>query len=77
MDFQQAVLAFCGTAVAYILYQRYRDLTIRDVPGPKNPSWVHGIFGSHTLFDSISLELEQDTNGTGNAERRTRSKSAF
>ncbi|KAF9645980.1 cytochrome P450 [Thelephora ganbajun] len=42
MDFQQAAILTCGATVAYALYGRYRYLTIRDVPGPKNPSWIHG-----------------------------------
>jgi len=32
----------CGATAAYTLYERYRNLAIRDVPGPKNPSWIHG-----------------------------------
>lgn len=43
MEFQQAALAVCGATVSYALYERYRNSTIRDVPGPKNPSWIHGI----------------------------------
>jgi len=48
MDVQQATLAICGATAAYVLYQRYRSLAIRDVPGPKNPSWIHGISKSPT-----------------------------
>jgi len=77
MDFQQTALAACGAAVAYVLYRRYRNLAIKDVPGPKNPSWIHGISGSHTLRDTISPILEQVINGIGNTERRVQSKRAF
>ena len=48
MDFQQAALAICGAAIVYALYQRYHGLTISDVPGPKNPSWIYGIPKSST-----------------------------
>jgi len=77
MDFQRTALAVCGAVVTYVSYQRYRNLTIRDVPAPKNPSWIHGISGPHTLYDTISPVPEQVINGTGNAERGTRSKKAF
>jgi len=77
MDFQQAALAICGVTVAYVLYGRYRNLTIRDVPGPKNPSWIYGISGARTMNDTISPVLEQDTNGTGKAERGLTLRRAF
>ena len=43
MDFQQAALATCGLVVTYVWYKLYRALTISDVPGPKNPSWIYGM----------------------------------
>ena len=43
MEFQQAVLAACGAAVVYLCYKKYRALSIADVPGPKNPSWIYGM----------------------------------
>ncbi|KAF9787520.1 cytochrome P450 [Thelephora terrestris] len=42
MDSQQAALAICGATAAYVLYKRYRTISISDVPGPKNPSWIYG-----------------------------------
>ena len=42
MDFQQAALVTCLALVAYVWYKLYRTSAIRDVPGPKNPSWVYG-----------------------------------
>jgi len=78
MDFQQAALTIFGATVAYALYSRYRNSAVRDVPGPKNPSWICGISGSpHTLNVIISQILGQDTNGTGDAKRRTPLRSAF
>jgi len=77
MDFQQAALTICGVTVAYVLYRRYRNLTIRDIPGPKNPSWIYGISGTHTMNDTISPVLEQDIYGTGNAERGPTPTRAF
>ena len=78
MDFQQAVLTICGAAVAYVLYGRYRNSAIRDVPGPKNPSWIYGISGSrHMPNDTNSQVLEQDTYGTGNAKKRELLRDAF
>jgi len=77
MDFQRMALAVCGAVAAYVLYRRYRNPTIRDIPGPKNPSWIHGISVSHTLQDTVSLILKQDIDGTGIAERGMQSKGAF
>jgi len=54
MDFQQTALAICGATIVYALYQRYRGLTISDVPGPKNPSWIYGILGPFTRQISLS-----------------------
>jgi hypothetical protein len=42
MDSRQAALAICGATVTYIWYKRHRTFSIRDVPGPKNPSWIYG-----------------------------------
>lgn len=42
MNFQQTTLAVCGTAAAYVLYKRYIEVSISDIPGPKNPSWIYG-----------------------------------
>jgi len=57
MDFQQTALAICGTTIVYALYQRYRGLTISDVPGPKNPSWIYGILGPFTRQISLSHQF--------------------
>jgi len=42
MDSQQVALATCAATLAYVLYRRYRNLTVKDIPGPKNPSWIYG-----------------------------------
>lgn len=46
MDLQRTALTICGAAVGYIWYKRYRSLTVSDVPGPENPSWIYGISAS-------------------------------
>ena len=51
MDSQQAALAICGATVAYIWYKRYHAISISDVPGPKNPSWIYGT----SAFPSIPM----------------------
>ena len=57
MDLQQAALAICGATVVYIWYRRYHTLSISDVPGPKNPSWIYGISTSPTTLMSSSHGL--------------------
>ena len=70
MDFQQAALTICGATVVFVLYKRYRALSISDIPGPANPSWIYGIsLCPLCVFDeTISHVLEQGTAGGGNAE---------
>jgi hypothetical protein len=48
MDFQQAtLLATSGVIVTYFVwYKLYHTLTISDIPGPKNPSWIYGIIST-------------------------------
>jgi hypothetical protein len=59
MDFQQISLAVCGATAAYILWKRRHSLSIGDVPGPKNPSWIHGI---HAL---LCFKRRLTDSGTG------------
>lgn len=42
MDLQQAALAVCSAAALFVWYKRHRAISIKDIPGPKNPSWIHG-----------------------------------
>jgi len=43
MQYQLGALAACVAAPVYVFLRRYRKVsTIRDVPGPVNPSWIFG-----------------------------------
>jgi len=43
MVYQLGALVTCAAALVYTLLRRYRrPSTIRDVPGPVNPSWIFG-----------------------------------
>jgi hypothetical protein len=41
-DLQQTAVAVATASVIYALYRRYNRPSIKDIPGPPNPSWVHG-----------------------------------
>ena len=44
MEYQLGALTTCAAVIAYLLFRRHRRLsTIRDVPGPVNPSWIFGM----------------------------------
>lgn len=43
-DPQQAALTVAAAFAIYALYQRYNRPSLKDIPGPPNPSWVHGRF---------------------------------
>jgi len=43
MQYQLGTLAACGAISAYVFLKRCRKpSTVRDVPGPDNPSWIFG-----------------------------------
>ena len=44
-DPQQTILTFAAAWVIYALYRRYNRPSFKDIPGPPNPSWVHGKLG--------------------------------
>ena len=44
-DLQQTVAAVATASVIYALYRRYDRPSLRDIPGPPNPSWVYGKLG--------------------------------
>jgi len=44
MQYQFGALAICVVVFAYGFLRRYRRLaTIKDIPGPVNPSWIFGM----------------------------------
>ena len=71
MNYQLGTLATCTAAFVYIILRRLRKpSTIKDVPGPANPSWIFGMFRRTALASSIfcgSVALNagtfQDING--------------
>lgn len=78
MDLQRAALAICGAMAVYIWYKRYCALSISDVPGPKNPSWIHGISAPLTKSNAIILRTPgQDINGGGNVKKPVSSRRNF
>lgn len=44
-NLQQAVLTAAVASFIYALYRRYGRSSLKDIPGPPNPSWVHGRLG--------------------------------
>ena len=44
-DLQQAALTVAAASVVYALYRKYSRPSVKDIPGPPNPSWVHGRVG--------------------------------
>ena len=76
MDFQQAALVACGGIAAYFWYKLSHTFTISDVPGPKNPSWIYGIFAS-LMRDEVFLPIwKQGTYGGGCVKKRELSRRA-
>jgi hypothetical protein len=69
MDSQHAAFLIFGVTVAYIWYKRHRASSISDLPGPKNPSWIHGI-SPPRINEIISRISEQDSYGGGNVRKR-------
>ena len=41
-DLRQVALVGATAYVAYALYQRRTRSSVKDIPGPPNPSWIHG-----------------------------------
>lgn len=54
MDYQLGTLAICGTVLVCIIQRHRRLSTIRDVPGPVNPSWIFGRSPGIALIPSTS-----------------------
>jgi hypothetical protein len=70
MDLRQTAAAVATASVIYALYQRYNRPSVRDIPGPPNPSWVHGRLGDLLvpLFILI-IAILKDINGIGRTGR--------
>lgn len=64
MDYKQAA-AFGGAATAiYAMYRRYSRISLDDVPGPENPSFLHGAFSSDSqLFLFLGLNARAVNGG--------------
>lgn len=44
MQYQLGALATCAAVFAFVVLRRRKRLhTIRDIPGPANPSWIFGM----------------------------------
>ena len=58
MDYTQWAALGVGAAVTYAAYRRYTRVSLDDVPGPENPSFLHGtphIISRSFVFDSTDL----------------------
>jgi hypothetical protein len=56
MDYKQVAALGGATAVTYAVYRRYSRISLDDVPGPENPSFLHGALHPNSqlfAFDSI------------------------
>jgi len=42
MDYSQWTALGGGAAAMYAAYRRYTRISLEDVPGPENPSFLHG-----------------------------------
>jgi len=52
-DLRQVASAVVTASVIYALYRRYNRPSVKDIPGPPNPSWVHGRLG-----DLVPLSIQ-------------------
>ena len=43
MDYKQLAALGGTAAVVYAIYRRYTGISLDDVPGPENPSFLHGM----------------------------------
>jgi hypothetical protein len=75
-DLQQIVVAVATAAVVYALYRRYNRPSIRDIPGPPNPSWVHGKLGDLLVpLFVLLIVISKDIYGIGRTRRQVPLKS--
>lgn len=77
MDLPQVTLIICGATAIYIWYKRYYAVSISDVPGPKNPSWICGIYISNKPRGHHLTDSGQDIGGGGSLKNLARSRGDF
>ena len=65
---QWAALGGCAAAT-YATYRRYTRISLDDVPGPENPSFLHGT--PHPSSGSLSTQLMRSCMGTWGATGNT------
>ena len=66
MGHQLGALAICAAAFVYVFLQKRKKLTtVKDVPGPVNPSWIFGASPVGRL-DPFHLFLEGGSIGRAN-----------
>jgi hypothetical protein len=56
MDYTQWAALGGAAAATYATYRRYTRISLDDVPGPENPSFLHGMFHSDSrrfIFNAI------------------------
>jgi len=70
MGYQLGVLATCAIVFACVLLRRRRSLsTIRDLPGPVNPSWIFGMSQGTNWVDIAECETFKGTSGISRPEK--------
>ena len=74
-DLQQTVAAVATASVIYALYRRYNRPSLRDIPGPPNPSWIYGKLGDLVPVFVSLIAILKGTNGIGRKRRAVPSKS--
>jgi len=64
-DLWQAASAVVAASVVYALYRGYNRPSVKDIPGPPNPSWVHGRIGGLVPSSTLLITILKDTGGIG------------
>lgn len=64
-DLRQAALAVAAASTIYALYRRYSQPSLKDIPGPPNPSWVHGRPGDPASLSILLNPILKDMSGIG------------
>ena len=64
-DLRQVALVGLVAYVVYALYQRRTRSSVKDIPGPPNPSWIHGKVGSRVSSPSLLGAISKATPGIG------------
>jgi len=64
-DLWQAASAVVTASVIYALYRRYNRPSLKDIPGPPNPSWIHGRSGGLVPLSTLLIAILKDTGGGG------------